>query len=610
MDAGSCRRRLGRRPDLQRGQHHRVREPDARRDACRWSARPTRSTIAAPASPGRTAGRTLRIPLSGPSVPASLKRIELDVQGRRTQLRRRRFAAAPNQQTTVHLGRHRRLWPRRCRAPGCDGQDRLCLRRRVPGARAFAASFAASAGRRCREPLAQRDHDHPPCTRRRSARSTRGPWGSAAGAWSAPSLLRLRAHGVLHLGEAGERRSAESLGRGHHDGSGDRTAAAVSTGMAFRPRRRSSATPAASPWRRTAASTSRTRQRQPHPPGGPDGIITTVAGNGTRGSLATAARRTQARIRRPRAVAVGPDGSLYIADTGQHRIRRVGPDGIITTVAGNGQYGFQRRRRPATQAALRSPERVGVGAGRQPLHRRHRQLPRPPGGSATASSPPWRATARRLRRRRRPRHAGSPGRAPDRRRARAGRQPLHRRRSATACPAGGVGRHHHHRGRAQRVVRAVRQRRWWPGHAALLFEPRGIAVGADGSLYIVEDFAGRVRRVAPDGIITTVAGEGHSACHSAATAARPPPLRPPARTAIALGPGRQPLHRGRAHNHASAGSTGARGLSATIIRRGVRGRRRALRVRRQRPPSPHRARADRGHAAGIRLRRRGPPCSR
>ena len=42
---------------------------------------------------------------------------------------------------------------------------------------------------------------------------------------------------------------------------------------------------------------------------------------------------------------MGPDGSLYIADTRNHRVRKVGPDGIITTVAGNGSSRALRRRR-------------------------------------------------------------------------------------------------------------------------------------------------------------------------------------------------------------------------------------------------------------------------
>ena len=58
-------------------------------------------------------------------------------------------------------------------------------------------------------------------------------------------------------------------------------------------------------------------------------------------------RRTSQRrqLNAPTGVAVGPDGSLYIADTGNHRVRKVGPDGIITTVAGTGSARLLRRRR-------------------------------------------------------------------------------------------------------------------------------------------------------------------------------------------------------------------------------------------------------------------------
>jgi YD repeat-containing protein len=49
-------------------------------------------------------------------------------------------------------------------------------------------------------------------------------------------------------------------------------------------------------------------------------------------------------------VAVGPDGSLYIADAGNNRIRRVGPDAIITTVAGSGAQGSSGDGGPATAA--------------------------------------------------------------------------------------------------------------------------------------------------------------------------------------------------------------------------------------------------------------------
>ena len=69
---------------------------------------------------------------------------------------------------------------------------------------------------------------------------------------------------------------------------------------------------------------------------GPDGIITTVAGKASAGFSGDGGPATQASLYRPYGIAVGADGSLYISDTSNTRIRRVGPDGIITTVAGNG----------------------------------------------------------------------------------------------------------------------------------------------------------------------------------------------------------------------------------------------------------------------------------
>src|SRR5262249_20621834 len=90
-------------------------------------------------------------------------------------------------------------------------------------------------------------------------------------------------------------------------------------------------------------------------------VITTVAGNGDYGFEGDGGPAAAARLSEPRGVAVGPDGGLFIADTFNHRVRRVGPDGVITTVAGNDTPGFSGDGGPATAAQLSEPRGVAVG---------------------------------------------------------------------------------------------------------------------------------------------------------------------------------------------------------------------------------------------------------
>jgi len=84
-------------------------------------------------------------------------------------------------------------------------------------------------------------------------------------------------------------------------------------------------------------------------------IITTVAGNGTCGYSGDGGLATSATLSGPINVAVDGSGDLFIADHGNHRVRRVdGLTGIITTVAGNGVSGFSGDGGPATDASLRA----------------------------------------------------------------------------------------------------------------------------------------------------------------------------------------------------------------------------------------------------------------
>ncbi len=103
------------------------------------------------------------------------------------------------------------------------------------------------------------------------------------------------------------------------------------------------------------------------------GTISTVAGNGNAGFSGDAGPAGTAMLNLPRSVIVDSTGSLYIADTHNHRIRKVS-GGTISTAAGNGSVEFSGDNGPATAAALDFPGH-GAGLHRQPVCRRH--LPSP-----------------------------------------------------------------------------------------------------------------------------------------------------------------------------------------------------------------------------------------
>ena len=88
-------------------------------------------------------------------------------------------------------------------------------------------------------------------------------------------------------------------------------------------------------------------------------MITTVAGNGTKGFSGDNGPPASAQLNLPSGVAVDSVGNLYIAEPGNGRIRKVA-NGVITTVAGNGTKGFSGDNGPAVNARLNAPEGIGV----------------------------------------------------------------------------------------------------------------------------------------------------------------------------------------------------------------------------------------------------------
>ncbi len=205
---------------------------------------------------------------------------------------------------------------------------------------------------------------------------------------------------------------------------------------------------------------------------GPDGIISTVAGNGAPGYSGDGGLATQAQLNGPMGVATGPDGSLYIADSGNGRIRRVDPNGIISTVAGNGTYGYGGDGGPAIDAALAHPKTVAVG----------------PDGSLYIGD----TVNNRIRR------VGPDG-------------------IITTVAGDGNGGYNGDGGLAT---------------DAWLYNPTGVEVGPGGSLYIADAYNNRIRRVGSDGIITTVAGNGHDGFGGDGGPAAEATLRRPAAAAL------------------------------------------------------------------------------
>lgn len=179
---------------------------------------------------------------------------------------------------------------------------------------------------------------------------------------------------------------------------------------------------------------------------GPTALVR--AGAGITGFSGEGANATAARFSSPSALAQDSQGNLYIADTRNHRIRRVSTDGTVTTIAGTGVQGFSGDEALATQAQLDSPAGLAV--------------------SSTGEI--YIADTRNQRIRR----IDSSGH-------------IHTVAGTGIAGMGGDG------------GLAV---------SARLSSPRGLALNAAGEFFIADTGNHRVRRIAADGTISTFAGSG------------------------------------------------------------------------------------------------------
>ena len=93
----------------------------------------------------------------------------------------------------------------------------------------------------------------------------------------------------------------------------------------------------------------------------PGGVITTFAGNGKPGFAGDRGPADRAQLSRPQGIAFDVAGNAYIADTANFRVRRVGMDGVITTLSGTGRNERTGDGGPAVQASFNDPSHIAVG---------------------------------------------------------------------------------------------------------------------------------------------------------------------------------------------------------------------------------------------------------
>jgi uncharacterized protein (TIGR03437 family) len=245
----------------------------------------------------------------------------------------------------------------------------------------------------------------------------------------------------------------------------------------------------------------------------PDGMIDTVAGSGTSGNQGDGGQAAAARLNRPNAVVADASGNLYIADTSNHTIRQV-KAGIISTIAGTGESGYNGDGPSASTRQLYNPSGLSLDpAGNLYIadawnHRIRKLTPAGvistvAGNGTQGSGQTGVALASQL------------------------QYPMGVLLSPTgdfyiadstnnlieaATPAG-----------ALRTVAGTNSGQGYggdgkPAVSAQLNFPRDMALDAAGNLYVADQYNRRVRKVTPEGVITTVAGNANGSGETADTA--------------------------------------------------------------------------------------------
>jgi sugar lactone lactonase YvrE len=227
----------------------------------------------------------------------------------------------------------------------------------------------------------------------------------------------------------------------------------------------------------------------------PDGTVSTLAGSGTAGHAE--GQGAAAQFSSPRGLTIDAAGNLYVVDTGNARIRRVTPDGTVSTFAGSGTAGFFDG--PAEEAQFNDPRGIAVDPDGQVYvadtgnHRVRRITPE--GAVSTFAELPGpdevqRPSEARL--------SGPYGVAADGE----GRVFVADTTSNTIQLIDADGTCSVYAGNGS----------WGDADGqpvqASFRSPVALALDAAGHLYVADCFSHRIRRVAPDGVVSTVAGDG------------------------------------------------------------------------------------------------------
>jgi hypothetical protein len=213
----------------------------------------------------------------------------------------------------------------------------------------------------------------------------------------------------------------------------------------------------------------------------PDGFVVTIAG--WRHGFADGVG-PDARFSTPSAIALGADGTLYVADTGNNAIRRVTPDGRVTTYAGDGTPGY--RDGPAASAQFNGPIGIAIDRDGRVLvadsyNDRIRIIDRAGTVSTLAG-------------------AGGPGWTE----GSASTAQFHTPSGVAVLPSGDVIVADTGNGAIRKVSGGiVTTPAWIPGEG--LWRPVGIAAAATGEVYVTDD-RGRVVEISPAGAARTLAG--------------------------------------------------------------------------------------------------------